>query len=214
MAITLRKQVIAYFPVPKVACTSIKHVFFALENDREFQPFFANGKLYSIHKIYPGKLFASTPRKQLKEHIRLAVVRDPVKRLLSCYSNRVVHHQELSGAKIGKDLREAKLTPNPDLGEFVDNLEAYQKVQGSVFHHSRPMVDFLGKQAKYYSKIYRIEEIENLIGRLNKITGKQVVLGRHQTGGPKLQPSDLETKQLEKLKTYYAEDYDAFGAYF
>lgn len=214
MAVVLPKQKLAYFPVPKVACTSIKHFIFEIENGRPYEPFTANSKRFHIHKLYPGKPFQKTPTRAISDFQRLVVVRDPIKRLLSCYSNRVIYHEELSKKKAGKKLIARKLTANPELDEFIDRLEDYQKAQQSILHHARPMVHFLGRNAGYFSKVYPLEEVNDFVRDVNERTGTSYELGRHQTGGPKLSVSDIPARQMEKLKQYYARDYAVFGAYF
>ena len=215
MCVILDEQKLFYAPVPKIACTSIKLMFFKFENGFEFQPYKVNGKPMHIHNVgYKGTLYEKFPTKRIESYHRVSLVRDPVKRFLSAYGNRVVHHKELSRSKAGPNLRELGLEPNPDLGLFIEKFEDYSKAHQSIFHHTRPMVDFLGEEPGYYAKVYRMEEIGQFATDMSERLGAEMNLGRHQTGGPKLKVEDLTSTQIEKIKAFYAEDYKVYGEYF
>ena len=213
MTVILEKHRLAYVAVPKAACTSIKSMFFEIENGFTFNQFTSNGRKWHIHRIYPSVPFGKLPHNTLGDHSRLSLVRDPVRRLLSCYSNRILHHRELSRAKAGKVLRQADLAPDPDIATFIGNLDAYRAAVRSIDHHARPMVDFLGTDPDYFTRVYRFEELGDFAEDVRRLTGTQVELGRKQTGGPKIDPDTLSAKQVAFLKEYYAADYAAFGAY-
>lgn len=215
MCVILDDHKLFYAPVPKIACTSIKYMFFEFENGFEFQPFKINGKAMHIHKVgYKGTLREKFPVKRVEDYHRVCLVRDPIKRFLSAYSNRVIHHKELSRMKAGANLRELDLEPNPNLELFIEKFEDYCKAHNSIFHHTRPMVDFLGTDPSYYAKVYPMEEINQFATDMSERLGKEMNLGRRQTGGPKLKVEDLTSEQVEKLKAFYAEDYKVFGDYF
>lgn len=214
MAIIIDKHKFSFFFVPKVACTSIKYMCFEIENGRPFEPYMANGVMKYVHEaVYPGRRFWEVPHKAIEDHVRLAVVRDPIARFLSCYSNRVVHHQELSFNKAGPRLKKFGLKPDPTLAEFANQFGIYRKCSESIRHHTAPMSNFLGKNAEYYTEIYNLKDIGACVDRISAIVGRPLELGRHQTGGPKMSESDLTPAQIDKLKQFYAVDYNTYGSY-
>jgi hypothetical protein len=148
---------------------------------------------------------------------RFALTRDPVKRFLSMYSNRVVFHRELSGKwETGRKLSRAGLSPDPRVNELVAHLEEYLALQPSIFHHTRPQVDFLGSDLSVYHRLADISEVGEVIEDIKDMWRSNGLascadaarpLRRSQTGGPKLGLEVLTAESFEKLLDYYAEDY-------
>ena len=213
MTVHLWDHKLSYVSIPKVACTSIKRMFFEIENGRRFEPFKINGQDMHIHKLYPRMSFSDLPHARMANNTRLTLVRDPIKRLLSCYSNRVVHYKELSLKKAGPALKKAGLKPNPDLSLFLERFEDYRAASYSIKHHSRPMVALIGRDPAYYDEVYSLAQIDAFAERVGKIVGRPVQLPHGQTGGPKISPDVLTTAQVDFIRNYYAEDYAIWGKY-
>lgn len=210
---------LVYFPVPKVACTSIKTAILR-HNDPTLaariparEPFaLPDGrKVRHIHEVYPSRpLRLYDPLVQTGRRW-FCVVRDPLKRFLSSYSNRVLHHDDLKHSHPGA-LEAAGLMRQPDLEEFIDRLEAYCEVNRPIWHHVRPMVDFLGRRPKRYDRIFSMRALDQIADYCAE-AGAPIALPHLQTGGPKFAVSDLSPRSMEKLKRYYAEDYRRYGDY-
>lgn len=215
MSVVLDDEKIFYAAVPKIACTSIKSAFYELENGVPFKPFKVNSRWKWIHNIGYGTLLRDQyPEHRIANCYRVALVRDPVARFLSAYGNRVVHHGELSKEKAGKALRNLDLPPSPDLDLFVDRYEEYLQAHPSILHHTRPMVDFLGSDPGYFSRLYSIKQMDDFAADISERAGREFEIGRHQTGGPKLKRHELTTARLEKVKALYVEDYAKYGVFF
>jgi hypothetical protein len=214
MSVILDKFSFFYIPIPKVACTSIKLMFFELENGFPFKGYMVNGKRRHIHQYYGSSLWENTPHKRVANFQRVTLVRDPVERFLSAYSNRVVHHKELSPEKTGPNFKNKGLEYNPGLDLFIERFEDYYDASGSIFHHMRPMVDFLGEEASYFSKVYNIKEINQFLVDIIEHVGVDLTIGQHQKGGPKLKKENLTEPQLMKIESFYKKDYRAFHNYF
>jgi hypothetical protein len=207
------KHSISYLPLPKVANTSIKHAMFELEHGEKFRQVTAGAahihEYFRRHKADVGE-----------GKFRFVVVRDPIKRFLSAYANRVVHHRELSLEKIqAVALQKKKLKidpaafqPNPDPGQFVELLEQYQRIP-SILIHTRPVAPVI-QDLSLFSKVYVIERLAELEADLSEIAGRPVKLRHAQAGGPKLDVSCLSARHLEKLLSYYEEDYRLLHAFY
>lgn len=213
MSVILEDFKLSYIPVPKVACTSLKTMFFEIENGFPFRAFRASGRHYWIHELYRSVPFETLRHEAMADHTRIALVRDPVNRLLSCYSNRVKHHKELSKAKAGKALARAGLPADPDLDTFIARLDAYCAAVESIRHHAAPMVLYLGRDPSWYTKLYRIEDTKRLVADVQEITGRRVNLQKLQTGGPKFAADSLSPASLAHLARFYAEDFEVYGTY-
>ena len=213
---------VGYAPVPKIACTSIKEYFFYIQNKFTFQVFDVGKKHFHIHNLAPTKEYAAW-RDELAKHLHsnpfmFAVVREPIARFVSCYSNRILYHDDISkNAKVSEVISEAGLPTRPDINTFASNLEFYSMHAGSVRHHTLPIVEFLGRDRDTFSKIYPISEVNtSLLSDLSDWTGLELqsIAHRKQAGGPKLKKDELSRENILKLKAYYAEDYKIFGDYF
>lgn len=80
-----------------------------------------------------------------------------------------------------------------------------------IDHHVRPLVDFAGREPGFYTRVYRLSDVEAFAGYVRTKTGKAVALQRLQTGGPKIAPDALTAGERAKLRELYAEDYVAYG---
>ena len=206
--IFLKKSKIAYVPVPKIACSSLKHLFFVLENGRRFEKFRANGKPYTVHSVLRTRNFEEGYRlDQFKDFFKFVVVRDPIKRFLSAYSNRVLHYKMLHPWALGHEAIENGVKKAPTLSEFVDDLELYRKWSNDIRHHTDPIVTFAGRDFSVYDQIYRIENLDDCRKKISEIVGQDVEILHEQTGGRKFSIDDLTPDQIEKLERFYDADY-------
>lgn len=212
MPVILQKYNLAYFPVPKVACSSIKHLFFFLEHGRDFEKSADGlGKKHGVHDAYPSKNISQDNWSGAANMHRIAVVRDPVDRFMSSYCSRVLVFKELSEKKI--DMSKAALLglkPDPDLFEFIDNLESYSVLSPEIKHHTAPQSFYLGHTLEYFSKVYRFEELDALQSDLRQRTGQPIALPHVMKGIeadlPSFSPYD-GTIRLRKILEFYSGDY-------
>lgn len=212
MSIRIPKLKLAYFPVPKVACTSLKKACFELENGFPFKDFWVNGTLRHIHNIYESRPLRVEFQSSVNDFShRICLVRDPIKRVLSCYSNRVVFHRELVKWALPPAALTAGLKPNPTLHEFIEHFELYRSVSVSIAHHTEPMTTFLGVDPKLYTRIYRFEEISEIGELFSALNGGPIRISHEQSEGPKFDPQDLSSHETNKIRAFYASDYDLFG---
>lgn len=207
MALILPKQRIAYFPVPKAACTSIKTMFFEIENGVPFKPMQRHGQMFHIHNFYGTQPFNRQNTGQLQDFWRFAVYRDPVARFLSCYSNRVLHFRELSPGMLSQQAQAAGALPDPDLDTFVERIELYREFSPSIRHHVAPQVSFLGRDPGYFQRIYVMSELPQLVRDMEARTGRTLHLPHEQRGGPRLVPGDLSANARESLLQLYRADF-------
>ncbi|MDJ0632809.1 MAG: sulfotransferase family 2 domain-containing protein [Xenococcaceae cyanobacterium MO_188.B29] len=221
-AIVCQSLNLLYVGVPKCACTSLKKWIYHLEFNQEFKKYKSENKVIHIHNCRSLKqidLYESAKNKH--NYMIITVIRDPIKRFISAYSNRVLYHQELSENFVYKDYIEAAgLKFNPDINYLVENLEKYQKCVKSIMHHTRKITDFIGEDLSLYTNIYTIAMISRIkedILRSSNLPNLQRSLPeipKLQTGGPKLDLSVLKPENFSKLIDYYAKDYEILRDYF
>ena len=216
MAVPLKNHDLVYFPMPKTACTSIKKLFFHLNENRVFENYRKDGTLMHIHNAgYGTPYFSDLKHKNYTAKTRVTVIRDPISRLLSAYSNRVAFHRELSERRIDIDLA-GKLGsgPDPSPDEFFLNLEKYRVLSPSIRHHTDHATKFLGPSLTYFQKVYPIEKLTELVDFLSEKTSQDLTLGREQTGGKKIYFKDLSKPARKQLALYAMGDYALFDGHY
>jgi len=213
MPIIVEKYGLAYFSIPKVACTSIKHVLFELEHGHPFEPGEKTGK--KVHAAFPPAGIQDGDFERCASLWTFAVFRDPIKRILSAYSNRVLYHEALKrishAPMIRLKARLAGISLNPDLNEFCVNLPKYQKLSREIRHHTRPYATCVGDDISRLDATFPLEKLNELAAELSRRTGKEITFPRLQTGGPKFTIDDLSPGALSALRRFTAPDYELLG---
>ena len=149
---------------------------------------------------------------------RFALTRDPVKRFISMYTNRVVSRRKLSShAECSENLKENNLEFSPQINYFISNFEKYVECSDDIKHHSTSMVDLLGPDLSVYDKFYDISESNILIqdilefwrnNGLKEIADKAPLLPTRPPGGRRIGLEVLTEESFEKLLSYYHHDYE------
>ena len=116
---------LAMFFSPKAGGTSLRSFMFHIENGFPFPEFTVQGKPFDVNVLLRNTLWKRV-RPEIKEEYRLfAMIRDPARRFVSGFANRVGHYRELSEQAAGPELEKRGLAPDPDLDTFVAHYKAY-----------------------------------------------------------------------------------------
>lgn len=213
--IYLPEQKLIYIPIPKNACTSIKHALHEIEFGKRFNadlPEFSDYREH--HDYYLKRRNAFTSVNTLRERtdcMRFALVRDPVKRLISCYRNRVVDLGDLDSSRA--NLKRYGLPVDPDLNTFALNLDTYRKANKSIEHHARPQAEFLDGAIDYLDRVFTLVDISELLDMLQKYK-PGLELRQRKTGGTTRTLADLSPQALDAAISYYQQDYDLLAEFF
>ena len=214
MTVILPQHRLAYLAVPKVACTTIKAAFFKLENEVDFNDVDPAIRPFSVHEVYPTKLFRQVDKSAIKGFHKVALVRDPIDRFLSAYRNRVVEKNEIAKSKVVERIRELGLPVKPSLSTFISHLDEYRIVRG-IDHHTRPMTNFLGRNPQWFSVLYDISRVDEFLGKISTLTGCRLAASVQNSSGKHRGTSDiLSSSERLILEHLYAEDYEIYGDHF
>ncbi|MEM9049032.1 MAG: sulfotransferase family 2 domain-containing protein [Pseudomonadota bacterium] len=204
MTAVIEAHKLAYFSIPKVASTSLKELFYQIQHGRLFTK-----ERRGVHfEAFRTEPFYRMDRERLNGFTRIAVVRDPIKRILSCYTNRVLQTRRLSAEQI--DLVAAErlgVSPDPGIRKFILHLDQYRALSSSIRNHTQPTAMFLGPDLGYFHKVYRIEELDELVGFLQEQTGLALTLPREMTSEKKIDFAELTPNCQDRLREYCAADY-------
>ena len=125
--------------------------------------------------------------KLLKCDVRIAVFRDPVKKLLSGFTH----------AK--------KFNKIHYLDDFLQNYVAYMNIQNYIRIHCRTNTEMLGEDKNIYTHVFNVDEINpKLKPLLEQWSGKKL----KETWLRKTEPVKITKEQEEKIKSIMKVDYD------
>ena len=134
-----------------------------------------------------------TPFEKIDVDEKCCIIRDPIKRFVSAYKNRILYHKDAA-------------FQNLDIDEIIEKLE------NSLFdnRHFLPQSYWLGDDLKYFTIVSNISNMETFINGVNNFFQNKIEFPRIQTGGVG-ENIDLTNSQKTKLKKIYSSDYDLIG---
>ena len=207
---------IAYFPVPKTASTSMKYAFYKFEHGRPFVEGDLPPKSKGIHVEYhTTDSFYNNDLSRYKNYARIAIIRDPVRRIISAFNHRVVRERELAEGRIDMDVARALgVGPDPTRSEFLCNIEKYRVLSKTIRHHTDPFTKFLGHDLSYFTDVVKMGKISELAAQIEALTGRKFELGHfHKASGEAL-VLKMGPASRNALLSYCAGDYALLKGYF
>jgi len=199
---TANNHKLAFFPMPKVACTSISYLLYEIINGTSHE----SGNIHSYFKAGSAELNLD----RYADYFKFVVVRDPVERFISGFRNRVLYHQEID--VIAPPSESSAIAQ--DINAFALNIRAQITDAKSSMIHFETQRQRLGEDLGIFDHVSTIKEIPELVQELSKRTGRKLTMGHYQTGGPKLGLEDISDKALDHLIEFYQPDYDLLSDYY
>ena len=196
---------LVYYPVAKNANSSAKLFFLKhLKLDKNY--YFLSDKVpeYKINEDSKYKnldkkynlvnfLPSYTPFEKIEVDEKCCIIRNPIKRFISAYKNRVLFHKDFGFR-------------NLNINEIIEKLE------NNSFdnRHFLPQSYWLGSDLKYFTIVSNISNMETFINGVNNFFQNKVEFPRIQTGGAD-ENITLTDSQIIKLKKIYSSDYTLIG---
>ncbi|MDC6447445.1 sulfotransferase family 2 domain-containing protein [Alphaproteobacteria bacterium] len=194
----LTKKKLIYYPCPKNANTSTKmflakhcnverdYLFLGDEIPQKNQTAAHYGKKKNIIKLIPSK----QPFEKKNVDIKCCIVRDPIKRFLSAYKNRIMYHGDPQ-------------FNNHTIDMVLDKLES----KNFENKHFLPQTYFLGDDLDYYTFWTKTDNINIFVEQVNEFFGKKIEFPKIQTGGHDIKIG-LNSSQIERVEKIYINDYN------
>ena len=196
---------LVFYPVPKNANSSFKHLFSELLGIQDKLEFFDdqipmwNEKAYKekdpnkewLWNLLPSKpRFAELPSDLVR--FKLAVVRDPLERFFSAYTNRILWHRDQKFGDCSVD-------------QVIDKL-----IDGHFDNkHFLPQTYFLGDNPGYFSHIAKMPKLDGLETFIGGFFGQKIRLKRLQVRHGKFDTENYSNVRLiEKIRGIYKSDYE------
>jgi hypothetical protein len=210
-----REAGLIFHPIPKNACSTVKHLLFEMEFGRPFDcDRDGTGQIGQIHQYYKARKDARAElegSKELSGMFRFAIVRDPVKRLISCYRQKVVDEGTLRTSE--QALRTMHLSTDPDLDFFVLNLENYRKGNRNIRDHTLPQAACLGGSLDFFDRLYPIEAFAAVFEMLREFS-PGLKMRRMNTSVAAVGLGDLSEPALKAAIEFYADDYGLLSEFY
>jgi len=149
-----------------------------------------------------------------RDRFKFVVVRDPIKRFVSAYSDRIVYSKVLQRADVQDLLIHHSLSPDPDINNFVTNIELYRYLSEDVYQHTNPQVYRIGKDLTRWDSVYKIENLDRLRCKLVDLTGIEFNFLKARSTQSKAILEQLTTESKHKLHTMYSQDYDLLSDFY
>lgn len=210
MAITVAAHKLAFMALPKAGCTSVKRALAQVDPEVTQAD---TPDVDTWHRVYQTRRFHEKRWAAVADHWKFCVVRDPIKRLMSCYSDLVAKRDLLEHSK---QLRRYKhLTTQPDPDYFFTHFDAYAHASSVVKHHVLPAFIFLGPELKaHYDRVYRTDEMDQLGRDLSRRTGTLVRIPHSNKTTRNLQIDDLLDETIDILRPFLDAEYAYFRGFF
>ena len=152
----IEKYDFGYRYIPKTASTSLKKLLCEIECGKQFENMFLpNDRSTSVHNwVRKFRLESISSSK-----VRMIIIRDPIKRLLSAYADKVGKKKLISEAMVEERCPHlmGRLPPfDPSLSMFIKHLDDYSQIN-SIRNHTMPLISFLnGKNLTFFTDVFRI----------------------------------------------------------
>lgn len=201
---------VAYHMVPKCASRTVLAYGYLIKNMDQYQRCF---DVFSPTSRRLGFLqtFHQNNRKKVGHYpIRFCVIRDPVDRFLSAFTDRIrknpnwAYLRETTVSEFLGNIDDPKYTSSEDVLPLT--FEAYKDAK----FHTKPLVHFLGKNSSYYTHIFNINqigEVKKLIEENSGVKLPELVLNKMQP----FEAPPLSLEEIDQIKKRYKEDYDIYG---
>ena len=207
--IHLEDSSLAYLEIPKNASTSVKSEFLRI-CDPDVYDVLKSEPTFRYHQYFgrqPKFWLSSREVKQFPGY-KFTIIRDPIERFYSAFSNRIAGKKEhLSTRRSKAILRKAGLSFEPSINEFAESFEIYASVNAQVRHHFRPQSDFIIDRS-LVDGVFLMTQMEELVKTVNARTGLELHMPRknasHRHG------NTLDQLAIKKLRSYYNSDYEMF----
>lgn len=135
----------------------------------------------------------------------IAIIREPVSRLASCYADRVL-----------KKNRNGSRDSIPSWDYFVRNLEEIQNTYKDLFIHGRTQIHWLGTDPAFYDYIFNTKQLSvEFANIISEVSGVRIPTTSHRKSSRGLSKSfEITNEHRAIIKEFYADEYKYWGDYF
>ena len=219
MSIHLQNPNLSIFFAPKVASSSLKRFAYEVVHGHFDLDMNKAGHVRKLHAIFPTLRFEKTKLSVQTDALKIAIVRDPIKRALSCYRDKVIKWKLLDNAVLESSDDAITIKGRPSFRDFVFNVDSYSKMNRFIRVHMFPQIHYIGSDVSYFDKIIPIQNISDVNILLRDTFGELPLIHHHNmTKGSDKNETDqrihIQDDEREHLLNFYKKDYKVFGDFF
>lgn len=204
MAIISNKSKLVYFPVPKIACSSIKRMFFELEYGLSIDELKSKRPGFTVHQHWQSVAFEVSKKSFKEGFLKIAVLREPKKRFFSGFNEKVLTKNLLKRNFLSL-CDELNLNTNPICDEFIFNFEKYRSIP-VINHHFRPMFFYLGKDLNYFDFVFSLEKINKFEEFMSERLQQKTLLPKINSHDKKFNFDEISNEAKNKLEEILYQD--------
>lgn len=215
MAVISHKAQVVYIVVPKAGCTSIKKLFYQLEGGAArthgwAARLFGRGgaaRQPSIHQVEGYITTEFTRVGPLPDgYSRICIVRDPLSRLHSAWSNKVGREAFAQRNEVGA-LQAAGLEIEPSFGYFLENHHRYRELSRPAAIHTRPLSWHMGEDITWYDRLFKLEQLAEFESFIAERVCAPVRVPCENASNGVARLLDFEPRHVELARQILAADY-------
>ena len=135
---------------------------------------------------------------KLEAKIRFCIIRDPVERFISGYTNRVLYHKNLDNKE------------TISLDEFIEKYHTIVNTNMIIDVHFKPQCHFYGLKPEIFTHIFNMNQMDEIKNLIEQETGKQLPMLKLQQSGDYAKPK-ITQEQEKWIKDLYKQDYDVYS---
>ncbi|CDX62307.1 conserved hypothetical protein [Mesorhizobium plurifarium] len=205
MAVQIEGLAVTYYPIPKSGTSSVKYALMALgdkhaalaaDPDNEVHSHLATSWVDPFAPVYDGM------------GGKFTIVRDPLERLLSAYSSRILDTNVLTRPSAKAEMLASFGLPlDPDPDTFILNVEKYSACSWEIRFHVASPRHFVGTSLFLFEHVFRFEEMDKVEAFLSSVGGRKISMPRLQAAKTRISPVDLSPAALAKAMRFCRYDY-------
>lgn len=213
MVISVDAYKLAYMALPKAGCSSVKRALAELDPAVQLPPRSDAAEVDLWHRIYRTNRFRAGRWALYRDHFRFCVVRDPAKRLMSCYTDIVAARGALSHSPRVRAAGDLPLDPSPDA--FFTRFPRYRRLSSLIKHHVLEAEIFLGPDlAGDYDRVYRTDEMDELARDLSMRAGHRVSMPHANATAMRLSVHELSGEAIDVIRPVLEQEYDYLSGFY
>jgi hypothetical protein len=191
------KDKVMYFYAPKCGSRTIIGWAGLIKNPSIYQEhpeWFSESRLDDYKEL--GELTPIFHGSGSGHDVRFCVVREPVGRFISAYTNRILYHEKMEKISIA---------------EFIDTID--EQRNEDVLSHIYPLSYWYGEDPTFYTHIFNLRHMDGIKFMLEFMSGISLPnLQLQQSGG--IEKPTLTKVQEDWIRERYKQDYEIFGKWF
>lgn len=172
---------LTYFPVPKVANSSVRSALHAVEIGADPATYRHGPEAQAKYGKLVTPLTAAKPFEEAwadhqtsaQRGETLVLVRDPLRRFLSAFQNKI-RNGRLAEKRQTDAMPQTGLSLRPNLEVFVEHFDVYARVYPMVRRHFAPMTFYLGEDLSRFDHVFQLERFETFERFMSARLGREM----------------------------------------